>query len=152
MRVQVLIIATLATLAIHASTTCAQTCEEDDAYSTEFRENLLPAQRGDPQAQLFVGYLYETGQGVEQNLVKAAHWYQKAAEQGNALAQLQLGIMFTNGKGVPQNFVLAYLWLDLASRQGNISAQHRRDALAKKMSPAKVTEATRLSAQWKPMK
>ncbi|HDP26095.1 MAG TPA: sel1 repeat family protein [Deltaproteobacteria bacterium] len=152
MRGQVLIIATLACVAIHATLIHAQVCEDDESFSTEFRENLLPAQTGDPQAQLFVGYLYETGQGVEQNFVKAAQWYQKSAEQGNALAQLQLGTMYINGKGVPQNFVLAYLWLDLASAQGNISARNRLEALAKQMGPARVAEAKRLAVQWKAKK
>jgi TPR repeat protein len=115
-------------------------------------ENLLPAQQGDAQAQLFVGYLYETGQGVRQNYTKAAHWYRKAAEQGNAIAQIQLGNMYRLGKGVPQNYILAYMWFDISARGGNANAKDLRRVVAGDMSPAEIAEAKRMSAEWRPGK
>lgn len=121
----------------------------DEEYSTEFRENLLPAQQGDAKAQVFVGYLYETGQGVQQDNTKAAEWYRRAAERGNAEAQAQLGNMYSLGKGVSQNYVLAYLWLDLAARQGNKQAQVVRERVAAKMSNEQISEARRLAGIWR---
>lgn len=122
---------------------------ESDAV---LRENILPARQGDPQAQVFVGYLYETGQGVAQNFSQAAQWYWKAAEQGNPVAQFQLGNMYHLGKGVTQNYVMAYMWLDLAASRGNANAREIRRVVAAKMDPADIAEAKRMAEEWKPMK
>jgi TPR repeat protein len=115
-------------------------------------ENLLPAQQGDPQAQLFVGYLYETGQGVRLDYSEAARWYRKAAEQGNTIAQAQLGNMYLLGKGVSQSCIMAYMWLDISARGGNANAKDLRRAVAAGMSPAEIAEAKRMSAEWRPGK
>lgn len=119
---------------------------------TVLKETLLPAQQGDPQAQIFVGYLYETGQGVQQDYTRAAQWYWKAAEQGNAIAQYQLGNMYHLGKGVSQNYIRAYMWLDLASRGGNVSSKDVRRVVASKMSPSEIADAKRMADEWKPQK
>ena len=125
-------------------------CSGPEISETILRENLLPAQQGDPQAQLFVGYLYETGQGVTRNYVTAAQWYHKAAEQGNTIAQSQLGNMYRLGKGVPQNYILAYMWFDLAAKGGIANAKDMRRMVASKMSPAEIAEAKQLIREWKP--
>jgi uncharacterized protein len=129
-----------------SSTTYASTSEED---STVFRENLLPAQQGDAKAQVFVGYLYETGQGVNQDYIKAAEWYRRAAEKGNATAQMQLGNMYLYGRGLPQNFKFAYMWLDLAARQGNEQAMVSRAMIAKKMRRDQIRDAKRMAGVWR---
>ena len=45
------------------------------------------AEQGDPQAQYWLGRLYEEGRGVPQNFVEAHVWYNLAAAQGNADAR-----------------------------------------------------------------
>ncbi len=125
---------------------------EGEEFNAAIRENLLPAQQGDPQAQVFLGYLYETGQGVQQNFSRAAQWYWKAAEQGNAIAQYQLGNMYHLGKGVSQNYILAYMWLDLAATGGNPNAKEIRRLIASKMSAVEIADAKRKSEEWKPKK
>lgn len=125
-------------------------CTDPQMSDTVLRENLLPAQQGDPQAQMFVGYLYETGQGVPRDFVTAVQWYYKAAEQGNAIAQAQLGNMYMLGKGVPQNCILAYMWFDLAAKGGNANAKGLKRKVAGKMSPAEIAEAKRMAGGWTP--
>lgn len=57
-------------------------------------EQLLPlAQRGNADAQFFLGQMYEEGQGVQRDPAAARRWYRAAADQGqgdalNALARL----------------------------------------------------------------
>ncbi len=123
--------------------------DADDESSPAMKENLLPAQKGDPQAQVFVGYLYETGQGVRQDYSRAAQWYWKAAEQGNAAAQFQLGNMYHLGKGIAQNYVMAYMWLDLAASAGNLNAKDVRRTVAGKMSAAEIADAKRMADEWR---
>ncbi|HON95242.1 MAG TPA: tetratricopeptide repeat protein [Deltaproteobacteria bacterium] len=123
-----------------------------DEDNPGLRENLLPAQQGDAKAQLFVAYLYETGQGVKQNYAKAAQWYGKAARQGNPEAQTQLGDMYRQGKGVPQNYVLAYMWLDLASQQGSRQARELKKNVSSRMTAGQKDEAKKLLKNWKAKK
>jgi len=130
----------------------ADLCADSSESATVLRENLLPAQQGDPQAQMFVGYLYETGQCVERNYAKAAQWYSRAAEQGNTIAQSQLGNMYRLGKGVPQNYILAYMWFDIAAKAGNAGAGDLKRVVASKMSPADIAEAKRMAGGWTPRK
>jgi len=125
---------------------------DTEPEETFIMENLLPAQQGDPQAQLFVGYLYETGQGVRQDYTEAVRWYRKAAEQGNTIAQAQLGNMYRLGKGISQSCIMAYMWLDISARGGNAAAKGLRRAVAEGMSPAEIAEAKRMSAEWRPGK
>lgn len=120
--------------------------------SAALRENLLPAQQGDAKAQVFLAYLYETGQGVNQDYAKAAEWYRKAAEKGNATAQAQIGNMYFQGRGVAQSYVYAYMWLDLASKQGNRQARESKSLVKKKMSRVEIAEAKKLAWKWKPGK
>ena len=46
------------------------------------------AERGDADAQRWLGAMYYQGEGVQQDYEKAAHWFRKAAEQGHARSQL----------------------------------------------------------------
>jgi hypothetical protein len=58
------------------------------------------AQKGDAEAQVTVGEIYERGLGTEPNYEAAAIWYQKAAEQGNSRGLFNLGTLYETGRGV----------------------------------------------------
>src|SRR3977135_2521321 len=68
------------------------------------------AERGEPTAQAYLGYMFETGRGVPQNYTEAAMWYRRAAEQGDSLAQYSLGLLYDHGFGVPRDIVEANKW------------------------------------------
>ena len=74
------------------------------------------------------------------------------ADQGDASAQYNLGVFYDNGLGVPQDKVSAYMWLNLAATQGKEGAATFRDLIARRMTPAQITEAQKLSREWKPTK
>jgi TPR repeat protein len=59
-----------------------------------FRLFLTAAKAGDSSAQLNVGYLYDTGQGVSQSRVQAMYWYRKAVRQGEAAAANNIGTLY----------------------------------------------------------
>ena len=48
------------------------------------------AEQGDANAQLWIGYCYENGDGIVKDKAEAIKWYRKAAEQGNQQAILAL--------------------------------------------------------------
>jgi uncharacterized protein len=89
------------------------------------------------------------GLGVPKNDAEAVKWYQLAADQGLAIAQLSLGINYVKGQGVPQNYVKANMLFNLAAAQGNQEAAKNRDLVELRMTPAQITEAQKLTREWK---
>ena len=76
-----------------------------------------------PDAQVFLGRMYEEGRGVEKDVAQAVLWYRKAAELGNATAQGNLGWMYRAGHGVQKDDAQAMLWYRKAAEQGDARAQ-----------------------------
>ena len=73
--------------------------------------------------------MYDNGEGVTKDAVKAVEWYQKAAGQGYAIAQYNLGLMYHIGIGVTQDAVKAVEWYRKAAAQGDADAIQRLKAL-----------------------
>ena len=92
-------------------------------YETAFKKFLPLAEQGDARAQVYLGLLYEKGNGVPQNDTEAVKWFRLAADQGKAYAQSILGEMYLEGKGVPQNDTKAVKWFRLAAVQGYMDGQ-----------------------------
>ncbi len=118
-------------------------------YATAIRELRPLAEQGDANAQLFLGIMYENGQGVPQDYAEAVKWYRKAAEQGQANAQYNLGIMYDKGESVPQDYIRAHMWFNLAAATGDETARKNRDLDAKRMTPAQISEAQKLAREWR---
>ena len=79
------------------------------------------------------------------------------AKQGNADAQFNLGVMYSKGQGVPQDYALAHMWYNLAASrfppgEGRDLAVKNRDIIAKRMTPAQISEAQKLAREWRPKK
>ena len=71
---------------------------------------LPQADSGDPEAQTYVGMLYERGINAAPDYQAAAGWYEKAARQGHADAQYSLGTMYERGLGVETDLTVAFDW------------------------------------------
>ncbi len=84
-------------------------------YKTALSIWLPQAQEGNPEAQVYVGEIYEKGHGLAPDYVVAAHWYKKAAMQGNSRAQINLGYLYEKGLGVDSDLVSALNWYRKAS-------------------------------------
>jgi TPR repeat protein len=76
----------------------------------------LAADKGDAEAQNYLGYMYACGLGVPKDAEVAVRWYRAAAEQGDTLARNNLGHALLHGKGVPQDYVEAARLFHLAVR------------------------------------
>lgn len=82
------------------------------------RKKWVPlAEKGSSAAQLFVGFMYDRGQGVPKDDASAADWYRKAAERDNMIAQVRLSIMYRDGRGVAADPVKAWFWAGMAARE-----------------------------------
>jgi hypothetical protein len=72
-------------------------------YRTALKVWLPQAEAGDPEAQNYVGQIYEKGLGLKEDYKTAAYWYEKSAEQGFSEAQINLGYLYEKGLGVAQD-------------------------------------------------
>lgn len=73
-------------------------------FSTAIAMWLPQAERGDKEAQTYVGELYERGLGsTPPDYGAAATWYRKAADQGFARAMIDLGFLYEKGLGVSKD-------------------------------------------------
>jgi TPR repeat protein/DNA-binding transcriptional regulator YbjK len=81
------------------------------------------AQRGEPMAEYWAGYVYQHGVGVSADPDEAIRWYEAAADQGNVKAMYNLGVGnaegWTGAKDVPE----AARWFARAARLGFVDAQ-----------------------------
>src|SRR5580692_122201 len=91
---------------------------KDGDYETALKEFRPLAKQGNASAQIFLGGMYNDGQGVPQDAKEAARWYRLAADQGDAGGQFLLGDMYNYGHGVPQDVKEAVRWYRLAADQG----------------------------------
>ena len=126
-------------------------------YAEAVRWYQKAAEQGYAGAQYNLGFMYDEGLGVTQDYAEALHWYRKAAEKGDGHAQNSLGVMYDNGKGVPLDYAQAHMWYNLAAsrlRPGELryEAAKNRDDVAKRMTPAQISEAQKLAREWRPKK
>jgi TPR repeat protein len=82
------------------------------------------AELGYPQAQVVLGYFYDTGTVVSQDSQQAADWYRKAARQDDRLADWLLGRLYYTGSGVSRDLSAAESWLQKSASQGDPFGQY----------------------------
>jgi TPR repeat protein len=118
------------------------------SHGEEMRWYRLAAEKESDVAMLYLGHMYRLGDGVPQDYPQALVWYRKAAEMGNASALDMVGEMYRDGEGVPQNYEEAYFWLNLSAVDPPPGSPRDRDAIAEKLSRAKLAEIQERSRQW----
>ena len=87
------------------------------------------AKAGHPQAQFYLGYMYETGVRIAKDTAKAALWYRRAGEQGHVQAQYNLAQLYLRGDGVLRDPAAAAAWYRRAAGAGMLDAQYALAAL-----------------------
>lgn len=95
------------------------------AKDTEVALEFLTAasDNGFPQAQYYLGQVYEKGLGVDRDYEQAMEYYMMAAESDYAPAENQIGYLYYNGYGVDVDFSSAVYYQKLAALQGYAPAQ-----------------------------
>jgi predicted nucleic acid-binding Zn-ribbon protein len=72
-------------------------------YATALAVWMPQAEAGEPQAQVYVGEIFEKGLGRPADFGEAAKWYLKAAEQGHSRGQMNLAYLYEQGLGVDKD-------------------------------------------------
>ncbi len=123
---------------------------ERGQYATALKEFLPLAEQGHAAAQYYLGFMYEQGDGVEQDYVESARWYTRAAEQGDGLSQMSLSFLYFYGEGVALDLVEALKWLYLAKDSPIRGADMGIDLTKQKMTPAQIESARQKAQAWRP--
>lgn len=93
------------------------------ASNVDIKQLTEAANKGDAEAQFYLGFCFAYGDGVEQDYKQAIYWYTKAAEQDFIPAQIELGICYYYGYGVALNPKQGVYWFQKAAGQGDTHGQ-----------------------------
>lgn len=94
------------------------------------KERVTLAQKGDPDAQAYVGWCYYMGEdGVKENNYEAVKWLKLATKGGSPFGKYYLGLAYLNGFGVAKNKALGRKYCDTSfavieklAEEGNLEA------------------------------
>jgi uncharacterized protein len=95
-----------------------------DSKRANLEDLKTKASHGDAVAECTIGVMYKQGNGVSQDYVQAAHWFQQAAKHGQGDAQFCLGQLYQHGQGVKKDPAQAAKWFLKSARQGYGQAQY----------------------------
>lgn len=82
------------------------------------------AKSGIIPAHLWIGSLYEKGQGVDKDLALARTHYLAAAEKGNAKAMHNLAVLYAEGIDGRRDYKTASRWFQRAAERGIADSQY----------------------------
>jgi len=97
---------------------------ESGHYQAAFHIWKQLAQQNHVLALINLGAMYDAGQGVPENPVKAFESFKQATRSGNPHAQYNLGNMYAQGRGVERNLKKAAAWYRKAAEQDLAIAQY----------------------------
>ena len=95
-----------------------------DNQRANLEELKAKASHGDAVAECTIGVMYKQGNGVSQDYVQAAKWFQRAAKHGQGDAQFCLGELYQHGQGVKKDSAQAAKWYLKSASQGYSQAQY----------------------------
>ena len=75
------------------------------------------AEKGDPVGQYFLGTMYFSGNGVNQNYLIAFKYFSLSAEQGHRAALNDLGGMYLEGLGIKKDYRVAFELISMSALQ-----------------------------------
>jgi len=87
-------------------------------YRSALQVWMDKARSGDPEAQHYVGQIFEKGMGRAPDYAEAFEWYRRAAEQGFARSQVSLGYFYEQGLGVEPDVGESLKWYRRAAGVG----------------------------------
>lgn len=97
----------------------------DTSLPKAFKKLEKAAFDGNAEAQHDLAALYSAGEnGVKQNFVKSAYWFEQAAQNGISNARYNLGVLYHQGLGVDQDYTQAIYWYNRAAELGHPEAQY----------------------------
>ena len=110
---------------ISADVEMGQIAFYDGDLDLALKEFTGPAEKGDAEAQYWLGRVYDAKGDTDGAIV----WFTSAADQRHAESRRVLGIFYEEGKGVAQDFAEAARWYKLAADLDNVKAMRNLGVL-----------------------
>jgi len=92
-------------------------------YKEAFKIVRSLADKGDTEAQAWLGEMYGSGEGTSKDYSAAMKWFKVAAMKGNLRAKFNIGIMYHQAFLVSQDYEEAAKWYREAAEEGYPYAQ-----------------------------
>ncbi|MGM0636529.1 MAG: tetratricopeptide repeat protein [Bacteroidota bacterium] len=114
------------------------------------------ARKGHPEAQYNLGYAYEEGVGVKQNMKRAMKWYKKSADQDYTNALYTMMMAYAEGNHVEQSHEQAFEYALKCAEQNDPTCMFNvigsyKDGIGTEQDKTKMIEwAIRLGKQEAP--
>jgi TPR repeat protein len=121
---------------------------DQEDYQLAYKKFNQLAHQDNTEAQYNLAFMYFGGQGIPQNDVKAAYWFEQAAKSGHAGAQDTLAYMYLHGRGLGMDKVHAYAWYRVAAENGVFLAKNVSENLKKQMDHTDKIHADILSREY----
>ncbi len=117
----------------------------DENYASAYEIAVPLATKGDVNAQIMLGEMYELGHGRTADIANAMQWYQMAAVQGHSGAMFRLGMLTLTGGAGAADPSKAREWFAKAAAAGHVQASHELGLLYYQGTgvPASPAEAAR---------
>lgn len=77
------------------------------------------AVKGEIKTMTFLGLMYLRGTGVEQDVLKAMFWFEKAHKAGDPAAPRMLGLMHLDGQYIKPDKKLGELYIEISAMRGD---------------------------------
>jgi hypothetical protein len=108
-----------------------------------------PADRGNDEAQFYLGSMYANGNGMKKDEAEAIRWLEKSAAQKNTRAMGLLATLLFSRHG-DQDLVDAYAWSHLAAEYDAVQAMtSARVLIAKYCNEDQKKRGERSMVDWK---
>ena len=92
-----------------------------DASASVLKFQTKMAERGVVASQYKLGFMYETGSGVDQNIDKALHWYKKAAAKRLKAASNRITYLKLKNTGMKHEYIH---WLSTLKNSAQANDKH----------------------------
>ncbi len=104
------------------------------------------ANSGDAQAQYYLAYLMDSGQGLGRDVATAAGFYRKSADQDYLPAIVYMGYISSVGRGILKDEKEAFRWYTRGAQMGDAIAQNNLATMLRNGRP--YAKNLPLAAQW----
>ena len=106
-----------------------------------YRYCLVPAEEGNPKAQVLVGMALMTGVGILKKPELAVYWFQRAADQNYPGGMYQLALSKLAGLGTPEDEKGGMALMQKAAQAGSIRAADFLNELGVPVEPPEAPPA-----------
>lgn len=117
------------------NTSLADSLYQNGELEQAFKLYINLAEEGNAIAQSKIGRMYDDGTGIEEDLSKAAFWYEQAAMQGNGNSQFNLAGLYLYGECVTKSWEKAYYWYRELAKNGDQEAKEKLTEIQNASSP-----------------